>query len=178
MIDYYKIFDELKLKIVDLSSNDTSTITSAIKNYFYNKFKEYYVAGANGTNAYLYDISVMPCNPLDIYNNNMSEYKIYLAIESELGGESASSSKNVEKNVIEDFFKIVQALSDYKLFIGVYSKSKFEETKDEALKNRILKIENINNKSKNDTSILVIMIYGDHQLGNSRQIKIVKSNKY
>lgn len=176
-MDYYEVFNEIKKEILEKKTNDTSYVTNTIKSYFAKKYTEYYVAGVNGNKEYLYDISVLTCNPLEIFNNNKCEYKLYLVVESELGGESASSSNNVERNVIEDFFKIIQTLSDYKIFIGVYSKANTENTNEDALKNRIKKMEIINNKSVNRSNILVIMINGDHESGNSRQIKIANPIK-
>ncbi len=172
-MDYYEVFREIKTEILNKKSNDTSLLTNTIKSYFSKKFSEYYVAGVNEKKEYLYDISVLTCSPLEIFNNDKCEYKVHLVVESELGGEGASSSNGVEKNVIEDFFKVIQALSDYKIFIGAYSKSGSENTDEEALKNRIKKMEIINNKSLNKTNIPVILINGDHVSGNSGQIKIV-----
>jgi len=170
MIDYKNILDELNNNLISSNTNDTKLITKTIKNYFSNKFSKYYVAGTDSRPEYMLDITVMTCNPLEIFQNNKEEYKIILAVESELGGTSASSSRNVEKNVIEDYFKILSVISDYKIIIGIYSIPFNDNT--QILESRINKIRDINKKSQNKHDFLVILLEGNHNSGKSRQVKL------
>jgi hypothetical protein len=171
MVVYQDIYNELSNKLIGSETNDTSLITKTIKNYFSDKFSQYYVAGTDSRPEYMLDITVMTCNPLEIFQNNKEEYKIILAVESELGGNTASSPKNVEKNVIEDYFKILSVISDYKIIIGIYSIPSSDNNTD-ILKSNIMKIQNINKKSQNKNDFLVILLEGNHTIGNSRQVKL------
>jgi len=171
MIVYQDIYNELNNKLISSQTNDTSIITKTIKNYFSDTFSQYYVAGTDTRPEYMLDITVMTCNPLEIFKNNKEEYKIILSVESELGGASASSPNNVEKNVIEDYFKILSVISDYKIIIGIYSIPSSNNNTD-ILESRIIKIRDINKKSQNENDLLVILLEGNHNRGSSRQVKL------
>ena len=110
----------------------------------------------------------MKFKPREIYKNDKESYKIDLVVESELGGESASSANSVERNVIEDFFKILQANAENKILIGIYSNKRRETN---ALENRIDNMFEIARKTDNQSPILVVLIEGVHS-GRSRQVKI------
>lgn len=162
IFDYKIIFKNIKSIINNSCNKCTKEITLDIKNYFKDKYSNiYYVAGANGNSQYLYDLTIMSCNPLNIYKLEKYKYNIYLVMESELGGYSASSADSVEKNFIEDFYKILQADAQYKIMIGIYSKYKNEDDAS-VLEDRIKKINEINKKSNNNKNILVILIKGTH----------------
>ena len=172
MIDYYEIAKEINdVLINNCSDKSTRKITSELKKYFGNRFKEHYVAGANNNKEYLYDITVMPCSPLEIYKSKKSEYKIYLVMESELGGKSASSGTLVERNVIEDFFKILQARAQYKIMIGIYSGLNEE---NDIIQKRINKMDEIFRKSSNKEDVLVVLIKGTNQNRTSNQVQVIK----
>ncbi len=171
-MNYNEIFQDLKIRLTKLSSPlvHTPDFTGAIVNYFKDKFSSHVVLSHVGKHEYLYDICVMDFHPLDIYKNDKDSYKVYLVVESELGGTSATSAKLVEKNVIEDFFKILQANAENKIFIGIYSGNQNESG---VLENRIRKMFEISQKTDNQTQILVVLIEGVHS-GDSRhrQVKI------
>ncbi|MCK5662712.1 MAG: hypothetical protein KAI17_04455 [Thiotrichaceae bacterium] len=171
MSEYQEIFDELVELLVGADVSDTTDITYLIKQFFWDRYSQHYVAGANNK-EFLFDVTVMSCDPLLAYKNENDEYKIYLAVESELGGESASSAKYVERNTIEDFMKLIFSIADRKVMIAAYSIDS-GDNEENALASRIQKLKSINDKSKNETGILVIFIKGDHSIGNSRQVKIV-----
>ena len=173
-MNYNEIFQDLKIRLTKLSSPlvHTPDFTGAIVNYFREKFSSYVVLShgkpRKGSGEYLYDVCVMKFKPREIYKNDKESYKIDLVVESELGGESASSANFVERNVIEDFFKVLQANAENKILIGIYS-SKCREAN--ALNNRIDNMFKIARKTDNQTPILVVLIEGDHS-GRSRQVKI------
>ena len=173
-MDYNEIFQDLKIRLTDLSSTPARTpaFTRAIVNYFKDKFSSYVVLSnvnpRKGCGEYLYDICVMKFKPREIYKNDKESYKIDLVVESELGGESASSANSVERNVIEDFFKILQANAENKILIGIYSSKRRENN---ALGNRIDNMSKIARKTDNQKPILVVLIEGEHS-GRSRQVKI------
>ena len=171
-MDYNDIFQDLKRQLTTLSNTSTSTpdFTEAIINFFKERFSSRVVLSHMENREYLYDICVMDFDPLDIYKNEKDSYKTYLVVESELGGTSASSAKLVERNVIEDFFKILQADAEYKIFIGVYSSNQNESG---PLENRIKNMFEIAQKTNNQARILVVLIEGEHS-GDSRhrQVKI------
>ena len=172
MNEYQEIFNELVQLLLEADSSDTTQTTSLIKQFFGIRYSDYYVAGSNNNKEFLFDVSVMSCNPLEVHENTHTEYKIYLAAESELGGKSASSSKKVEQNTIEDFLKLICANTERKVMIAIYSIPSGHEEQP-TLELKIQKLISINNKSNNEADILVIFIKGDHFLGSSRQVKIV-----
>ena len=174
MNEYQEIFDELVPLLLEADSSDTTQTTNLIKQFFGIRYSEHYVAGSNNNKEFLFDVSVMSCNPLEVYENAHAEYKLYLAAESELGGTSASSPKYVEQNTIEDFVKLICANTERKVMIAVYSIPSGHEEQT-TLESKIQKLISINNKSNNDADILVIFIKGDHFIGFSRQVKIVSS---
>lgn len=166
---YEEIYHELKNKILELQKfENTKEITNQIKSYFFEKFKDKYVAGFNGNKGFLFDISILDENPLNASKSNSKSLNLILAVESELGGESASCPKNVERNVIEDFLKILYSNAMYKIMIGAYS-----ESNDDVLKDRLNKMIDIAHKTANTADILVILIKGSHKKGLSHQVKII-----
>ena len=173
-MDYNEIFHGLKNQLTNplISLLRTPDFTRAIVNYFKEKFSSHVVLShakpRKGGGEYLYDICVMKFKPREIYKNDKESYKIDLVVESELGGESASSANSVERNVIEDFFKILQANAENKILIGIYSNKRRETN---ALENRIDNMFEIARKTDNQSPILVVLIEGVHS-GRSRQVKI------
>lgn len=173
-MDYNEIFQKLKHQLTTFSKTSIKTpdFTREIVTFFKNEYKSYLVLShdefCEESREYLYDICVMKFDPLEIYKNDKESYKIDLVVESELGGESASSANSVERNVIEDFFKILQANAEKKILIGIYS-SKRSET--DALNNRIKNMFEIAKKTDNQSPILIVLIEGEHPKGGS-QVKI------
>jgi len=174
MRSYSTIYKELVDFVEQKNTNDTSTLTSVVKEYFVHSYPNYYVAGAEGNPEFLFDISVLSCDPGLITNNEENEYTMALAAESELGGTSASASQSVENNVFDDFAKLLYANAPQKIMVSSYSVPvRPPSTKEAELARLKRKYIEINNKSNNDTDILVLVLRGDHQSGSSRQIKIV-----
>lgn len=173
MKSYQEIYNELKSLLITKNTNDTSSVTNIIKEYFYNSYQDLYVAGACENSEFLFDISILSCDPYDITNYERTEYYLHIAIESELGGPSASSSKLVEKNVFFDFTKLLLSNANQKILIGAYSiPLKPKSTKTNELMRLREKFNTINIKSNNKSDILVILILGTHTQDKSRQIKL------
>lgn len=90
-------------------------------------------------------------------------------LESELGGESASSASGVFKNVVKDFSKLLIGNSEHKVMVMALSGYKNE---DNYIGSRIEILYKIYLNSNCNSEILLIIIEGDHNGGNSRQIKL------
>lgn len=176
---YEEYYSGLSAKLRDLS--DTETITKAIKDYtkyFFKDDKSKVIRYSNNGGEFLYDISVLSFDPIKIINSarstlninkNFTTYKAFLLLESELGGNSASSAYGVFKNVVEDFSKLLIGNSKYKVMIMAVSPYKDESN---YVENRLEILQNIYDNSDCNSDIFVIVIKGSHNGGGSNQIKL------
>jgi len=173
--EYNDVYLCLAKTLTELDSVETREITPAIKTFFEQRYAPLYVAGANGCKEFLFDLAVLSCDPRALYLNDQPEHKLHVAIESELGGTSASASKAALHNVIVDFIKLLYANAEQKILIAAYSIAhKYAHDPDGEFRKIIARLEDINNKSNNDTPILCVFVRGDHTSGNSRQLKICR----
>lgn len=177
-MNYERYYTGLSDKLKDLY--DTQKITDAIKEYTKNFFKadnNKIVRYSDNGGEFLYDVSVLSFNPNNIVNsknrkiniNNITTYKAYLLLESELGGNSASSAYGVFKNVVEDFSKLLIGNSKYKVMIMAVSPYKGESN---YIENRLEILQNIYDNSDCNSDISIIVIEGKHDGGKSNQIKL------
>lgn len=118
--DYTDIFCKLKKDLEEKHiETDTKKLTQKIKEFFSNRFKDnenYKVFYSRNPRDFLYDVSVINCNPKEILLDNKTDSKIILSVESELGGSGASKTKCLLENLGEDFFKILNSSADYRIF--------------------------------------------------------------
>lgn len=170
-MNYASIFKELKASI-QLCNNDTRTVTINIKNYFKHKFEsEFYVYYHGNGQEFIYDISIFDLDINNIINKN--KITLYCAVESELGGKSASSKLSLLKNIKVDFLKLLFSSSKNRIMIASYTKNaKDLIDSPEEFCNQLF---NLYLSSDNLNPLLLILIKGEHNLksNNSRQVKLL-----
>ncbi|MCE9685133.1 hypothetical protein LZP73_02760 [Shewanella sp. AS16] len=110
--------------LIDQNPASTTDITSNIKEYFSRKFQDYTVLPNDNSGEYLLDVMVTNFTPLNIIESDRSSLSItldsienHIAVESELGGSGGSSAYGVQKNVVEDFVKLLLVNAKYKIMI-------------------------------------------------------------
>ncbi|MDK0618477.1 hypothetical protein P5F24_11145 [Clostridium perfringens] len=183
-MDYVIYFEGLKRKLQGLT--DTKIITKNIKEYtkeFFEKDINKVVLYSKNGGEFLYDVSVLSFDPKKvigskkreiIINNNFLEYNSFLLLESELGGESASSALGVFRNVVKDFLKLMIGNSKYKVMIMAVSPYKEEHN---YIENRLKVLEELYKKSECNSDILILTIEGFHRKEKT-QIKLDTSKMH
>ncbi|MBI5993066.1 hypothetical protein ACV30Q_15315 [Clostridium perfringens] len=182
-MDYKKYFEELKKELKGLKK--TNEVTNKIKEYTKNfeSNKDKIVLYSNNGGEFLYDISVLTFNPNNIIkgenkkitiNDRSLKYNSFLLVESELGGESASSALGVFRNVVKDFLKLIIGNSRYKVMIMAISAYKDEV---DYIKNRLEVLSELYERSECNSDILIIAIEGYHKDGRG-QIKLDTSKMH
>lgn len=123
-INYFEIFKDLKQWLIKRNPTSTTDITSSIKEYFSNRFQNYTVLPNDNSSEYLLDIMVTNFTPLKIIETDRNSLSItldslenHIAVESELGGSGGSSAYGVQKNVVEDYVKLLLVNAKYKIMI-------------------------------------------------------------
>jgi hypothetical protein len=194
IIEYKEIYIEIKSELSkycvekenEPKTCDTRNLTKLIKEFFKEKYSSrFHVAGEPAryelinnkktkvsNPGFLFDITIMSGNPKNVSKNENEKYFIHMAIESELGGVSAGTSNGIEKNLFEDFSKLLYVNSRMKVFIGAFSLG--DKELDDKLKYLIDKFSSISKKSNNLTPILVILLRGIHDYNKEKgkQIQI------
>lgn len=175
MIETYKeISSKLIKELNELSDISTYNITSSIKLFFKNQYTDkqvYYSNKEENNKEFLWDITILS-NKQDLKEeidlNFMQE--LFCIVESELGGESASSPLGIQKNLRFDFHKLMQGKAKMKYFIGAYS---IGNSKSGVLE-RVEDLHKIYKCYKENTPICLIMIEGFHNSpeNKSRQIRV------
>lgn len=174
VFNYNDIYHSIKAYIskeFEDSTPKTRDVTKCIKTFFEKRFCDYYVVltSDNKEKEFLFDVSVCSASKEDCFKNNVPNFKMHLAVESELGGSGASNFEGLKNNIIIDFLKILVADSDYKVMIGISPEKQKEEL--------INKLSEINEKSTNTKNILVVLLTGTFGGENiaSKQIQVVKN---
>lgn len=123
-MNYASLFFDLRSHLLFKSPSSTSDITKEIKEFFRTKFSSTYNVLCSHTqgNEYLADVLVTTFNPKAIIQKRTlqiipSAVSLILAVESELGGVSASSAYGVMKNVVEDYLKLLVLRCQYRVMI-------------------------------------------------------------
>lgn|GEM_PF-2035583 len=156
MIDYVKIFNEFKEKLTSENHVKTVDITNNIKDFFIEKFsKDFFVAPRKSHNVkeFLVDVIVSTRNPRDLIKFAGSEFRLLLAVESELGGVGAGSPKQLHANVLEDFAKLLLIKSEYKILIFTSLPYSIEQNH---IQDRVYEIYSAFQDVGHDTDILLI----------------------
>ncbi len=111
---YEHIYEILRDALVSLQNPSTRQITARIKQLFCDEYGQKHQVLCSGGNhtEYMVDLLVTSFAPKHLLGNKPlvlkpSQFEIYLAVESELGGVSASSAFGVMKNAAEDFLKLL-----------------------------------------------------------------------
>ena len=113
-LNYFELFVDLRDWLVDKNPTLTSDITSSVKSYFSDKYQNHTVLPNDNSSEYLLDVMVTSFTPLNILDNTGNTIVVpdtpiinYIAVESELGGTGGSSAYGVQKNVVEDYVKLL-----------------------------------------------------------------------
>lgn len=124
VIKYSEVYFGLTDWLLVNEPKSTKDITSSIKNYFSDRFKRWTVLPNQNSGEYLLDVMVTNFTPLEILGNVAKEISVcdgqitnYISVESELGGSGGSSAFGVQKNVVEDYVKLLLVNSKYKIMI-------------------------------------------------------------
>ena len=111
---YAKLFLELRAHLLRRSPSGTAEVTKEIKTYFRERFSASYTVLCSDdlSKEYLVDVAVSSFDPRSIIKQRTlqivpSTVSVLLAVESELGGEGASSAYGVMKNVAADYLKLL-----------------------------------------------------------------------
>ena len=182
-INYENLFAGLQSWLLDKSPTSTVDITSSIKDYFSNEYKNYTVLPNNNSGEYLLDIMVTSFTPLKIIDNNESTLSItndpievYIAVESELGGTGGSSAYGVHKNVVEDYLKLLLINSKYKIMVFTSlpytNEEDHVEKRIDNLKDLYLKV------CRNKQGILLIHLPGSQPNSNQVQASVHEITGY
>lgn len=188
-MSYSEIFNGIVDALVGFNFDNTNEVTRKIKKYFHatyetdtHKVLSSYKETNSKNKEFLLDVLVTNFKPLEVISSNGRKLKlvntsptVHLAVESELGGVSASGPLNVQRNAIEDFIKLTLINSEYKVMIYTSMRYKGE---DEAsyLKDRCDDFSNIYQSSTtNEHGLLLIHIKSSGESG--RQVRVDLSEK-
>lgn len=156
---------------------DTKEITASIKLFFCQEYATtgYEILCSGGTRSeYMVDVLVTSFNPKQIFQQKTLDivpkaFRTHLAVESELGGTSASSPYGVMKNVGEDFVKLLLIQADRRVMIMTslpyaHETEKHVERRVESLRQLYEHFPTL------DSGVLVIHIEGGQP--KSKQVKV------
>jgi hypothetical protein len=133
--DYERMYAALRAFLLREPLNETTEITKAIKTYFRNAYHDFNVhCSSDSSSEYMVDVLVTNFNPTALVQRvslaqegslaqNFSlalvptSLEVHLAVESELGGKSASSPLGVMRNVMEDFLKLLLISAKHRVMI-------------------------------------------------------------
>jgi hypothetical protein len=111
---YEKLYRRLREALLHSQGVGTRELTVAIKQFFSREYGEHYHVHCSGGPhpEYMVDVLVSSFAPKDLFEKKSlalrpAALEIHLAVESELGGVSASSAFGVMRNAAEDFVKLL-----------------------------------------------------------------------
>lgn len=175
---YEDIYSNFKCCLLTHKPNETALITRTIKRFFSCFFMKYEVLPSANVSEYLLDIMVTDYRPLEFLKKGTMireqvDYKPLLAVESELGGDSANSSVSVMRNAVEDFVKLLLVSSQYKVLVFTSLPSSEESQNDEKyISERVKLLKEIHqNSPAKYIDILLIHIKGEQENGKG-QVKV------
>lgn len=121
---YESLFESFCAAVASPDVVKTSEITKRIKSFFRQHFQAPHVVlcSHEAGNEYMVDVLVTSFDPKRMIDKGSFEVipgKIgaFLAMESELGGVSASSAFGVMRNVVEDFLKLLLVRAEHRVMI-------------------------------------------------------------
>jgi hypothetical protein len=111
---YKRIYERLRDVLSQLEEPSTEEITFAIKAFFRCEYEDQFVVLCSGGqhSEYMVDVLVTSFTPKSLIEKGTlalspNRFDVHLAVESELGGVSASGPYGVMKNAAEDFLKLL-----------------------------------------------------------------------
>lgn len=105
---------------------DTNSITQEIKRFFDDRYSSrgFQVIYSTNPSEYMFDLVVSNFSPYTLVTKRNSRLlisarspKVYLTLESELGGSGGGSQKKLQQNVVEDFAKLLISKSEKKIIV-------------------------------------------------------------
>ncbi|MGM3412075.1 hypothetical protein [Ralstonia holmesii] len=122
---YQSLFTRFGEHLLRESPVETAAITSSIKAFFHETFSRDYEVLLSGERKreYLTDVLVTTFSPTKVLSRGQpftchgETLHALLAVESELGGESASSPGPLMRNVVEDYLKLLLIRSKYRVMV-------------------------------------------------------------
>jgi len=121
---YPEIYRTLRAHLLAEAPTSTAHTTGAIKRYFRNTFSPDHSVLCSHEDGceFIADVLVSSFDPKDVVARKTLQItvptvRIRLAVESELGGVSASSAYGVMKNVMEDYLKLLVVRADLRVLI-------------------------------------------------------------
>lgn len=131
---YRQLFLDLRLHLLRDSPVATKNITRSVKRFFRSRYDSSHkvLCSDSDSSEYLTDVLVTTFDPKSAVqkktlNISTAQVSAFLAVESELGGVSASSGYGVMKNVVEDFLKLLMIRCEYRVMVFTSLPFKNEE---------------------------------------------------
>lgn len=111
---YDRIYSRLRSHLIAQGSQDTREITRSIKTFFCLEYPSPWnvLCSGDASSEYMVDVLVTSFRPKEVIRTRTLDvlptaFEVPLAVESELGGVSASSAYGVMRNAVEDFLKLL-----------------------------------------------------------------------
>ena len=121
---YERLYRRLREALLRAERAGTGELTTAIKQFFCREYGErYHVHCSGGPHPeYMVDVLVASFAPKELLDKKSLTLRpaaldVHLAVESELGGESASSAFGVMRNAAEDFLKLLLVNASRRMII-------------------------------------------------------------
>ena len=184
-INYDELYKNLKRYLLEKNPQETKDKTQTIKWFFYDEYsKDYQVLfSREGNSEYMTDLMITSFQPKDLFEKDKKfsimpeSIKAHLAVESELGGVSASWAGGLMKNVAEDFCKLLLIQSTYKVM--VFSSLPYaDEKNNKHIENRVKTLAKLYEMSAQPSSreeILLVHLFGIKE--TNKQVQTSISNK-
>ncbi|MNJ28865.1 hypothetical protein D3C77_234160 [compost metagenome] len=123
-LDYQELYLEFRDYLLKQCMASTKELTQAIKSFFILKYNISHkvMCSHAESSEYLTDLLILNFRPKEVISRYTLEVlppaiNALMAVESELGGSSASSAYGVMKNVAEDFIKLLLIQCEHRVMI-------------------------------------------------------------
>lgn len=180
---YTTLFASFEGFILRESPVETMAVTWAIKDFFCKCFSQEYEVHLSRQNRaeYMVDVLVTTFRPKEVFSRDKNfdlvvpAFRAILAVESEIGGNSASSAGPLMRNVVEDYLKLLLIRSKYRVMIFTSLPYAWECDDDHVL-NRARTMRDIYSRAEGITGgALLIHLAGASNRGTSGQVKVTIS---
>ncbi|MBL3964007.1 hypothetical protein H3O04_16020 [Burkholderia sp. KCJ3K979] len=179
---YPAVFERFEKFVLAASPVDTVDITRVVKQFFCNCFAPKYDVHYSGEKSaeYLVDVLVTTFQPKRVISQDrkmtcaIDAFRAVLAVESELGGVSASSAGPLMRNVIEDYLKLLFIRCRYRVMI--FTSLPYAAEPGDYVENRANTMRDIYSRTDGVTGgALLIHLAGASDRGTSAQVKVTIS---
>lgn len=177
---YVRLFERFTEQLLRVSPVETRAITESIKHFFAECFSHKYAVHLSGPKMrgeFLTDVLVTTFPPKNVLSQDrkftctVPEFRAILAVESEIGGPSASSAGPLMANVVEDYLKLLFIRSRFRVM--VFTSLAYEEEDGDHVLNRVQTMREIYSRTEKITGgVLLIHLTGANNRGTSGQVKV------